>query len=247
MTKEKIVSKTFVLVHGSWHGGWAWRAVIHELEAQGHRAYAPTLAGHGPDADRAGITHGDCVDSVVACIRERDLRDVVLVGHSFGGSVISRAVEQLPGRLARLVFLNAFVLESGQSIYDNLPGPLTELLDQLAASSPDNTTLLPLEVWSGQFIQDAPPDVARALWQQLSPEPNQPNLEKLDLTAFYAADIPKSYVFCRHDQALPPGAFYPGMSSRLGTYKLVEMDGGHEVMFTRPAELAAKLIEASAE
>jgi pimeloyl-ACP methyl ester carboxylesterase len=241
------MSKTFVLIHGSWHGGWAWQGVIRQLEEKGHRAYAPTLAGHGPAAERRGITHEDCVDSVVSYIRQHDLQEVTLVGHSFGGSVISRVVEYLPDRIARLIFLDAFVLEDGQSIYDNLPHFLRELLDQLTQASRDNTALIPWEVWRDHFIQDASEEVARALWEQLSPEPNQVNVEQLDLKAFHALNIPKSYLFCRQDVALPPGSFHPQMSSRLGTYKLVEMDGGHEVMFTRPAELADKLIEASVE
>jgi pimeloyl-ACP methyl ester carboxylesterase len=169
------------------------------------------------------------------------------VGHSFGGSVISRVVEYVPDRIARLIFLDAFVLEDGQSVYDNLPPFLIELLDRLAQVSPDDTTLLPWEVWRDHFIQDAPEEVAYALWQQLSHEPNQPNVERLDLKAFYRLDIPKSYIFCHQDMTLPPGSFHPQMSSRLGSYKLVEMEGCHEVMFTRPAELADKLIEASSE
>jgi len=73
------------------------------------------------------------------------------------------------------------------------------------------------------------------------------NLDKLDLTRFYSLAIPKSVIHCRQDKALPPGFFHPRMSSRLGKFKLVEMDGGHEVMFTRPAELADKLIEANSD
>ncbi len=245
--KENSLSKTFVLIHGSWQGGWVWQAVIRQLEEKGHRAYAPTLAGHGPGAERVGITHKDCVDSVVAYIRQHDLHEIVLVGHSFGGSVISRVVEYLPDRIVRLIFMDAFVLEDGQSVYDNLPGPFIEMLDQLVHASADNTTLLPWEAWRDYFIQDATEEAARPLWEQLSPEPNQPNVERLDLTTFYARDIPKSYLFCRQDLTMPPGWFHPRMSSRLGTYKLVEMDGSHEVMFTRPVEVADKLIKASSD
>ena len=79
------MSKTFVLCHGTWHAGWAWDEVCHLLCMQGHRACAPTLAGHGPGVSRLGVKHQDCVDSVVACIREHDFNDVILVGHSFGG------------------------------------------------------------------------------------------------------------------------------------------------------------------
>jgi len=86
-----------------------------------------------------------------------------------------------------------------------------------------------------------------AIWEQLSPEPNQVNLDKLDLKLYYSLAIPKSFIYCRQDKAMGSGYFHPGMSSRLGTFKLLEMDGSHEVMFTRPRELADKLIEASSD
>jgi hypothetical protein len=70
-------------------------------------------------------------------------------------------------------------------------------------------------------------------------------LDNISLKQFHNLDIRKSFIFCRQDQAMPPGYFHPGMSSRLGPRKLLQMDGSHEVMFTRPAELAEKLVEAS--
>jgi pimeloyl-ACP methyl ester carboxylesterase len=75
--------------------------------------------------------------------------------------------------------------------------------------------------------------------------PNQANLDKLDLRDFYSLSVPKAFIYCRQDKALPHGHFHPRMSSRLEDCKLFEMDGSHEVMFTRPAELAQKLVEAS--
>lgn len=110
--KEDMMSKTFVLIYGTWHGGWAWQAVIRHLEAKGHHAYPPTLAGHGPGDERVGITHQDCVDSAISSIRQHDLHDVILVGHSFGGTVISKVVEYLPSRIKRLIFVDAFVLDN---------------------------------------------------------------------------------------------------------------------------------------
>src|SRR5215831_7435311 len=84
---EHSMSKTFVLIHGSWHGGWAWQAVIRDLAAKGFQVHAPTLPGHGPRAMREGITHQGCVDTVVTYIQQHRLKDIILVGHSFGGSV----------------------------------------------------------------------------------------------------------------------------------------------------------------
>jgi len=110
------MGKTFVLVHGSWHGGWAWEAVTRELSAKGHRAHAPTLSGHGPRAQRSSVSHQDCANTVVSLIQERRLTDVILVGHSFGGTVVQKVAERLPHRIARTVFLDALILEDNESV-----------------------------------------------------------------------------------------------------------------------------------
>jgi pimeloyl-ACP methyl ester carboxylesterase len=241
------MSKTFVMVHGSWHGGWAWQEVIQHLSKKGHSAKAPTLPGHGPQAMRAGIVHQDCVRAVAAYIQHHGLEDVVLVGHSFGGSVIQKVAEEVPNRIERLVFLDALILEDGHCVFDKLPADYAAMFNELARASDDNTMLIPWEIWRDNFIQDAPEPVARSVWEQLSPEPNQVNLDKLCLKRFYSLTTPRSLIHCRHDKALPPGYFHPRMSSRLGIFKLIEMDGSHEVMFTRPEELADKIVEASVE
>ncbi|MBV8414041.1 MAG: alpha/beta hydrolase [Verrucomicrobia bacterium] len=239
------VRETFVLIHGSWHGGWAWKDVIRRLSERGYGAHAPTLAGHGPGTMRLGITHQDCVASVVTCIEQRRVEDVILVGHSFGGSVVQKVAEVLSNRIAQLVFLDALVLEDNECVLDILPAEFATLVNDLAAASADNTMLIPWEIWRHNFIQDASESVARSSWEQLSPEPNQVNLDKLDLKRFYSLAIPKSFIYCRQDKALPPGYFHPRMSSRLGRFKLLEIDGSHEVMLTRPRELADKLVEAT--
>jgi pimeloyl-ACP methyl ester carboxylesterase len=194
---------------------------------------------------RAGITHQDCVGAVVAYIQKHSLENVVLVGHSFGGTVVQKVVEEIPKRIERTVFLDALIVEDGHCVSDELPADYAALFNQLAGASSDDTMLIPWEIWRDNFIQDAPEPVARSLWEQLSPEPNQVNLDKLCLNRFYSLAIPKSFIHCRHDKALPPGSFHPRMSSRLGGFKLIEMDGSHEVMFTRPEELADKILEAS--
>jgi len=248
------MSMEFVLIHGTWHGGWAWKEVIECLSRKGHRAHAPTLAGHGPSATRLGVTHRDCVASVVSYIRQHSLENISLVGHSFGGTVVQKVAEELPARIRRTVFLNALILNDSQCVFDVLPDVFLEALKPKPNGSPtsavsDETNQIlapaPWQTWLDNFIQDAPESLARSTWEQLSAEPNQVNLDRLDLKRFYSIAISKSFIFCRQDRAMPPGYFHPGMSSRLGPHKLVEMDGSHEVMFTRPAELADKIIEAS--
>src|SRR3974377_1722460 len=100
------MNKTFVMIHGSWHGGWAWQGVERQLSAKGHRAQAPKLPGHVPGAMRRGVAHQDCVRSVVSYIQEHRLEDVILVGHSFGGSVIQKVAEEIPRLIEREVCLD---------------------------------------------------------------------------------------------------------------------------------------------
>jgi pimeloyl-ACP methyl ester carboxylesterase len=241
------MNNTFLLIHGSWHGGWAWDSVVRELSEKGHSAHAPTLAGHGSWATRQGIKHEDCVDSVVTYLEQKGLTGIVLVGHSFGGTVVQRVAQRVASRVARMVFVDALVLADGQCVFDNVPTEMVEAFNTLAAASSDNTMLIPWEVWRDNFMQDAPESEAQSVWERLSPEPNQVNLDKLDLRGFCSLATPRSFIYCRQDKALPPKYFHPKMSSRLGKFKLLEMDGGHEVMFTRPAELAARIIEASSD
>jgi pimeloyl-ACP methyl ester carboxylesterase len=239
------MAETFVLLHGSWHGGWAWEPTAWCLREIGHAAYAPTYPGHLPGADRAGIRHDDYVAAVTSFITSRDLHDVVLVGHSFGGTVVSRVAQVIPERLKRLVFHTAFVVEDGTSVNDNIAPDQTAVFAQSASASPDNTVECPWEVFRDLFIQDASAQDARSVWERLVPQPFQPWDAKLDLAEFYRTGLPKSYIHVTEDRALPEGAWHPGMSRRLGDFKLVQMSGSHEVMFTRPAELARKLAAAS--
>lgn len=237
--------ETFVLVHGSWHGGWAWEPVAWLLRERGYQALAPTFPGAFPGVNRRGIKHDHYVDAVTIFIEDLDLRDIVLVGHSFGGSVIARVWQRIPSRIKRLVFHTAFVIEDGGSINDNVPPDQNALFEEAAKASPDNTVMVPWEVFRDNFMQDAAAEDARSVYERLVPQPYQTYVDKLDLKDFYASDVPRSYIAVEDDLALPPGAWHPTMSSRLGTYKLLEIGGSHEVMFTRPGELASKIIEAS--
>ena len=188
-------------------------------------------------------------------IDRNGLDQVDLVGHSFGGTVVQKVAERLLNRIARTIFLDALILEHNQCVFDILPTVFLASLSPRNGSgqveaSPDDVSQFPpppWETWRDNFMQDASEVAARSAWEQLTPEPSQVNLDKLDLRRFYSLVIPKSFIYCRHDKAMPSGYFHPAMSSRLGSFKLVRMDGGHEVMFSRPADLAEKLIEAASD
>lgn len=239
---------TFVLVHGSWHDGSAWAPVIKHLESKGHRAFGPTVAGHGKGVNKT-VKHAQSVTSIVEFVVKENLNEVVLVGHSYGGTIISKVVEQIPERIKRLVFWNAFVLNDGESLNDNVPAHYRALFDQMAATSSDNSVMMPFPIWREAFINDGDLALAKSSYEQLSPEPYQ-FPEKLDLKKFYeiirSGKVASSYLNCTEDIALPPGewGWHPRMSNRLGLYRLVQMPGSHEVIFSNPVGLADKIVEA---
>jgi pimeloyl-ACP methyl ester carboxylesterase len=234
---------TFVLVHGAWHDGSAWQAAIKHLEAKGHQAFAPTIAGHGKGVNK-NVNHAQCTQSIVDYIVGKDLTDIVLLGHSFGGTIIAKVAEAIPDRIRRLIFFAAPILNDGESLRDNLPPDTQTLFDQLVRESDDHTLMLPFEMWREAFIKDADLDLARLSYAQLSPEPSQPFIDKLDLKQFYSLSIPKSYLYCTEDSATPQDEreWHSKLSSRLGQFRFVQMPGSHEVMFSNPIGLAEKII-----
>jgi pimeloyl-ACP methyl ester carboxylesterase len=234
---------TFVLVHGAWHDGSAWQAVIDQLEAKGHQAFAPTIAGHGKGVNK-NVNHAQCTQSIVDYIVSKDLTDIVLLGHSFGGTIIAKVAEVVSDRIRRLIFLNAFVLNDGESLTDNVPPDTQALFDQLARESDDRTMVLPFEMWRETLINDANLELAKSSYAQLSPQPYQPFIDKLDLKQFYSLSIPKSYLYCTEDNAQGERGWHPRMSNRLGLFRFVQMPGSHEVLFSNPVGLAEKIIVA---
>lgn len=236
------MSETFVLITGAWHGGWAWRPVAQRLREAGHWVLTPTLPGlaDGDDPTRYSLT--DVVDFVVDYVERHDLREVTLVGHSWGGYPITGAAPRLASRLRKLVYWSAFVPAEGQSLLDEVPPPYVELFNGVAAASGNNSVTLPFEVWQNAFMQDAPEPVQRLVHDLLVPQPLQYFTEPVPPLDPAALGVPAAYVLSGEDVALPPGEFAwaPRFPDRLGV-TAIETPGSHEACFTRPAELAGAL------
>jgi pimeloyl-ACP methyl ester carboxylesterase len=238
--------ETIVLVHGAWHHGGLWQPTAEALRRLGYTVFHPTLGGNEPNGN-LDAGHAESCAPVIDCLDANDLRDVILVGHSFGGSVISKVAEARPERIKRLVFWNAFVLENGQSVYDELPPPLQAAVGKSAAERGDGGCSLTFEIWRDMFIQDAPLELAEEAFGRLRPHSVRAAMDKLDLTTFWSLNIPKSFINCTEDMALtqrPEWTWHPRMSHRLGVFRLVQMPGSHEVMFTDPPGLADSIHKA---
>ena len=233
----------FVLVHGSWHDERCWSAVRGHLESEGHEVHTLTLPGNGEKA-KPSITMAETAGAVVDLIKGRGLRDVVLVGHSFGGSVVQFAAPRVAERLERLVFYNAYIIENGRSVFSYVPASVAGAFQSLA--SPDGTLTLPFEFFRDHLMNDADLATARSAYALTSPEPLARSAETLDLTGFYALKVPRSYLYAYGDNVFPAAEFswHPGMSQRLGDFRLVVIPGGHELMFSDPKALARGLVTA---
>lgn len=235
----------YLLVHGAWHTGAEMEGVAGHLRKKGHAVHCPTVAGNNKDDDRARIGLEQAITSIVVYIEQHDLRDIRLVGHSYGGMVISGVADRLDGRIRRLVYVNAFVPLDGQCLNDMVPPHYVGLFDAVAAAN-DNAVMLPFEIWRDAFINDADLDLAKAAYAKLNLHPYRTFTDKIALKqALAALPVGKSYVNCRQDTALPHGLpWHPRLSERLGLFRLVECDGSHEMFFSNPARLAQAIEEA---
>lgn len=240
------MADTYVLVHGAWHTGELMEPVAQHLRDMGHTVHCPTLAGNRPDDDRSRTGLADAAASLVDFLVRNNLSDVRLMGHSYGGMVISQAVDRVPERIRRLVYWNAFVPLDGECLNDLVPPHYTAMFDELAKQG-DNAVMLPYPIWREAFLNDADEALARKAYGLLNPHPYRTFTEPARLkTPLAALPHGKSYLNCRQDTALPHSlGWHPRLSERLGLFRLVECDGSHELCFSDPRLLARKVAEAA--
>lgn len=224
-----------VLVHGAWHGGWCFAALQHALDEMGVPSYAPDLPGHGASTHPLTDLHGDA-RSVTALLGQLE-RPAVLVGHSYGGGVITQAAEWHTD-VSHLVYLAAFALLEGESIRGSLRNFPPEEVELAAAMVPhaDGTTVLDPVLGPPALYGDCPPEVIAAAVARWSPQPhvamNQP------VTGSPLGRIPSTYVVCTRDRAVHPN-HQAAMAARC-THR-VTLDCDHSPFVSRVADVAALL------
>ncbi|KAA9159966.1 alpha/beta hydrolase [Amycolatopsis acidicola] len=236
---------TFVLVHGGGHGGWCYQPLVGVLREAGHEVYAPTLTGLGERSHLLGphVDLGLHIEDIAAVLRYEDLRDVVLVGHSYGGMVITGAADRAAERVGKLVYLDAATPAGGQSLVD-IAGPImNEARKHGKVVDGIELVLLP-SPGAGAFYGPADPDVVAWMDERLTAHPwpcfEQP-LELTDEDALRA--IPQYHVVCTstlatRDPELVAGARKAG--------RLWDIDTGHDLMITEPRAVADALLEIAA-
>ncbi len=218
--------RTYVLVHGAWGGSWDWRKVDDLLTAAGDTAFRPSLTGLGARVHLAtpAIGLGTHVDDVVNEILFENLRDVVLVGHSYGGMVISGVAEKVPDRIRRLVYLDAFVPEDGDSVMGGQRGAGLQRMEK-------DGFLIPPWVQPGQGF---PKDV---------PQPMKTFTDTLALKNEAARKLPATYILTM-DKGAQKDDFSPHAErARARGWAFVQMEADHNPQRTMPEALVKILRE----
>lgn len=235
----------FVLVHGAWHTGGEFEPTAAVIRAAGHKVWTPTIAGNRPgDAKTTGLD--EAIQSIVDYLGDNNLSDVVLAGHSYGGMVITGVADRAPERIRRLVYWNAFVPNNGESLNDMVPPHYVGMFDAIHAERGDGSVVLPFPVWREAFINDGDLALAQSAYDRLNPHPLNTFTDKIALSKNPAEMmLAKSYVNCTEDTALPHSfTWHPRLSEKLGLFRLVQVQGSHELCFTDPARLAKALMDA---
>lgn len=228
-------SETYVLVHGAWVGGWCWREVADLLRSHGHRVYTPTLTGV---ADRSHLIHPEIdveshVVDIVNLIRWEELQDIVLVGHSYGGMVISGVAEKVPdGTIKSIVYLDALYTDDGQCMADTSPG----FEDVVGPENPIPAPPAALFGYEG--------DIARKLESLMTSQPRHTLFRPLRIRGTRERVPIKTYIFATEGRL--PG--FPQMYERLRddpTWRTETLPCKHDTMFDMPNETADALLRAA--
>jgi pimeloyl-ACP methyl ester carboxylesterase len=230
---------TILVAHGAWSAGWAWKKMRPLLRAAGHELLTPTYTGLGERAHLANPTidleiH---IHDVLGVLEFEDLRDVVLLGHSYGGMVATGVADRARDRVAKLIYLDAFVPQDGESLFDLLPAEARRAMTERARDAGEGWRVPP---------NPLPPDTSAAdtawIMARRLPQPIKTFESKLHLTAPPPPPpLERSYLYCRRSE---PGDVFRQFAERakgsLG-WRYREIDATHSPNITAPDALAALL------
>lgn len=247
-----LAGQTIVLVHGAWHGGWCWRDVADRLTARGARVFAPTMTGLGDRLHLRAAYRGleTFIADVTSLIEREELSGITLLGHSFGGMVVTGAADRLQDRIKHLVYLDAAVPADGHSMIampDTPADVVKATTEGLKALAPDGEWMNPIPLDALGLTKASP-----ALRDRIARGLTQHPLSSWTDALHFRNDgpkCPKTYIFCNdpvmartnfpmHYENAKSGRYGPGWTAHT-------LATGHEAMFTAPAETAALIASAA--
>jgi len=223
----------FVLVHGSYQGGWIWRKVADRLQAAGHRVYHPSLDGCGErkGSVRPGITTESHADEIAQLLFYEDLKDVVMVGTSSGGMVVCRVAELMRDRIGRIALVDALALFNGEKIGDIVTRSTSVAVPGGLTRGPVPETSFP----------DLGPEIRPWAVERYAPHPIGIYEHPVRLDSFWSQQWPGSLVvWCRRAQN--PGEAHQRRAAERLHAKWAELDTGHYPMLSAPDDLTRLLL-----
>jgi pimeloyl-ACP methyl ester carboxylesterase len=240
LTINVSAQSVFVLVHGAWHGGWCWQKVSTQLRAAGNVVYTPTLSGLGEHKNTLNkeVDLNTHISDIVNLIIMEDLHNVVLVGHSYAGTVIAGVADRIPERLSKLVFLDAMIVENGQSPISVQPKEMAVKV----AKSTEADHGLSIPAWPADVFGVT--DAKDLKWtnERLTAQPYKTFTQKLVLKHPYGNGIPLTYIACVNPQ-MPVLKVFGDKAKNSPDWKYYTLNTGHDAMITMPDELSALLIK----
>jgi pimeloyl-ACP methyl ester carboxylesterase len=233
-------TKTYILVHGAWHGGWCWRDVAEMLRGKGHRVTTPTLTGLG---ERRHLMSRDIVletfvADVINHMESEELGDVILVGHSHAGAAITGVADRIPEKIRHLVYLDAVILESGRSAFSMLSPEAAAARRKLVADEGKGIFMPVPPVTAFGIAEDHP----RAEWvrRRLTPQPVGTYESTLLLANPVGNGRPRTYVACTDPLYAPMESSRQWVKRQPG-WNWIDLASGHDAMVLVPDRLAAIL------
>jgi pimeloyl-ACP methyl ester carboxylesterase len=228
--------KTYVLVHGAYHGGWCWKFVAEILRAQGHTVFTPTLTGLG---ERAHLLNLDpdldlMIADIVQVIDSEELTDVILVGHSFGGAVVSGVVDCMAEKIRRLVYLDALILRPGTAVLEDATA---ESLAFFSSLKRDNGGSGVISIPPLSFFALEHNEHAEWLKRRLTPHPVLSFFSKLQLHNPLGNGRLVTYITCT-DPYFDPTAPARKFAHDMPGWQHLDIATGHDAMISAPRQLA---------
>jgi pimeloyl-ACP methyl ester carboxylesterase len=230
---------TFVLIHGAWHGGWCWKIVARALRRAGHEVYAPSLTGLGERKHLASrdIDLATHTQDVVGLLEMEDLAHVILVGHSYGGMVVTGAADRMPERIAHLVYLDAFVPQNGKCLLDYVvPERAARMKEE--GERTGMVTPPPMSLWG----LTRPEHLAFAGPREV-PQPYATLSQRIRLVN--QARIPRTFIYCSSPAT---GSFdsFAAQYRNDPAWRFHELKTGHDAMLLMPEAVTQILLEKAA-
>lgn len=241
---------TFVLVPGMWLGGWAWKEVTGDLHRRGHTVYPVTLTGLGERSHLGGpqVNLDTQITDVTNLIKYEDLQDVLLVGHSFAANVIAGVAEQMPERIARLIYVDTWPFPDGAAHLDSYPPAARQATERMVAEQGEGWRL-PMPAWEelnqGNELRGLGEKERQFMRRWATDQPFGTVTQPVRLKNPARDDVPKTVIWCSMTPAEVQELViaYPEMGSELTKpgWQVLELPTGHWPMFSKPGELADML------